>query len=398
MLTKVINIKKLISKNDYSKIYEYSKLISQAYNICLDSLRNNNDFKSLGKIVKQFTKEHECLYSKHVQNASRECINAIKTFYAIRKTDKNARFPKRHRFISSIKMDSNIQKGKNGPRFGGGFKLIGSKIIFKYPKFELDLSNCKYFNPDEININTLKQIILKFERDKLNCYFVYEEQKQEIKQNNGFISIDLGISSIASIYSSKGECLKYKTRRFKGLEKEKDELKSKLSKKKKYSKRYNRIKEVLNRKQKKITNKRKDFLHKTSKNIIDYCKNNQIDNIIIGDIKTKKLKKNYKCGLNKSTQNEGLLSRFKSFIEYKSKLNGIRSILVNEAYTSQRNCLTGELEIDSNLSVRCVELERDFVVDRDLNSAVNIAKKYGVLWFTHSFNKYSLLNVNEIYI
>jgi len=71
-------------------------------------------------------------------------------------------------------------------------------------------------------------------------------------------------------------------------------------------------------------------------------------------------------------------------------------IPVNEAYTSQRNCLTGEKKLSSALDVRTVELEKGFIVDRDLNSAVNIAKKYGALWSVHSFSKYSLLDVEEV--
>lgn len=70
--------------------------------------------------------------------------------------------------------------------------------------------------------------------------------------------------------------------------------------------------------------------------------------------------------------------------------------MVNEAYTSQTNCLTGIRNLSSDLSIRNVNLGHDFIVDRDLNSAVNIAKKYGALWSAHSFNKYSLLNVKEI--
>ena len=70
--------------------------------------------------------------------------------------------------------------------------------------------------------------------------------------------------------------------------------------------------------------------------------------------------------------------------------------MVNEAYTRQTNCLTGIKSLNSDLSHRKVNLGHDFIVDRDLNSAVNIAKKYGALWSVHSFNKYSLLNVKKI--
>lgn len=110
----------------------------------------------------------------------------------------------------------------------------------------------------------------------------------------------------------------------KSLEKNKDKIKSLRDKKKKYSKNWNKLNKTYKKKQKKITNKRKDYLHKVSKKIINYCISNKIDNIIIGDIETKKLvtkkeefkeldykKKKISHSINKSTQNEGLLSRFK---------------------------------------------------------------------------------------
>jgi transposase len=65
-----------------------------------------------------------------------------------------------------------------------------------------------------------------------------------------------------------------------------------------------------------------------------------------------------------------------TFLEYKSKDAGLDYIKVNEAYTSQKNCLTGKKEFKSDLSIREVELMPGLVVDRDLNSAINIAKKH----------------------
>ena len=92
------------------------------------------------------------------------------------------------------------------------------------------------------------------------------------------------------------------------------------------------------------------------------------------------------------------MSRFKGFINYKAQNNNINFVPINEAYTSQTNCLTGLKTLNSDLNIRKVNLGHDFIVDRDLNSAINIAKRYGVCWSTHSFNKYSLLNVKEISI
>ena len=91
-------------------------------------------------------------------------------------------------------------------------------------------------------------------------------------------------------------------------------------------------------------------------------------------------------GLNKSTQNQGTLSRFKTFLDYKSRNAGIDFHLVDESYTSQINCLTGIKTLSSELSVREVELIPGLIVDRDLNSATNIAKRHMGKWFAQTEN------------
>ena len=411
MLALKINITKFIKQEERNRIFKYSKSLAECYNLALTELKANNDFTAIHPLTKKFQNEHKEIYSKHAQNCGRDAISAVKSFFKLRKVEPTAKYPKHNRKYSTITLDANKQIINSKTYLGGGFKFIEDKVIkFTYPEMLLDLSSCKYFDSTKINKESIKQIVISINEGKIYACFVYSEPKKEDKQlNNEFISIDLGISSIASIYSSKGECFKYQTKRMKSLEKNKDKIKSKLDRKKKYSKHWIKLNKTLKKKQKKITNKRNDYLHKASKHIINYCLKENIDNIIIGDIETKKLvtKKeefkelNYKQkkvahSRNKSTQNEGLLSRFKSFINYKALNKGINVLMVNEAYTSQTNCLTGIRNLNSDLSIRRVSLGHDFIVDRDLNSAVNIAKKYGALWSVHSFNKYSLLNVKEI--
>ena len=397
MLALKINITKFITQQERDRIFKYSKSLSECYNLCLEQLKENNDWNLIHPLTKKFQNEHKEIYSKHAQNVGKEAISAVKSFLKLRKVDNTAKYPKRFRKYSVITLDANRQIINNKTYLGGGFKFVEDKVIkFTYPEMILDLSKCNYFDPIKINKESIKQIVIKVDNGKIYANFIYSESKKEKSQvNNEFISIDLGISSIASIYSSKGECFKYQTKRFKGLEKVKDSLKSKRDKLKKYSNHWKKLNSKVKKKQSKITNKRKDYLHKVSKHIVNYCVENKIDNIIIGDIETKRLVSKQK-GLNKSTQNEGLLSRFKEFISYKAFNANINVVKVNEAYTSQTNCLTGIKSLKSDLEIRNVNLGHDFIVDRDLNSAVNIAKKYGVCWSTHSFNKYSLLNVKEI--
>ena len=88
------------------------------------------------------------------------------------------------------------------------------------------------------------------------------------------------------------------------------------------------------------------------------------------------------------------ISRFKTLLEYKSNKAGIEYHSINEAYTSQQNCLTGEIMFSSNLSNRIVEVKPNLFIDRDLNSAINIAKKCKVLWSDHLLN----FNLDKMYL
>ena len=326
-----MNITKMLTQAEKDKIFHYSSLLSECYNLCLEQLRVDSDFKKVHPISKEFQHQHREIYSKHAQNVGREAINAAKSFYALRKKDKTAKYPKNFRKYSVITLDANLQKKKdrNGNDYtylGGGFKLEGSQVNFSYPQLNLDFSKSTYFKLAEINKDIIKQILIKIDKEmKIWMIFIYaEKKKKKLTFNNEFISIDLGIANIASIYSSKGECFKYKTQRFKELEKAKDALKAKRDRHQRYSKKWLKLHKKVQKKQKKISDKRTDYLHKASKHIVDYCFHNQIDNIICGDIQTKKLKtdkeqmkklsfKERKSAhsRNKSTQNEGLLSRFK---------------------------------------------------------------------------------------
>ena len=82
------------------------------------------------------------------------------------------------------------------------------------------------------------------------------------------------------------------------------------------------------------------------------------------------------------------MGRFKTLLDYKSGNEGIEFILVNEAYTSKINCITGLIEFDSSLKNREFIYD-DVVIDRDVNSC--ILKKSGQ-WLSQDSIKNLLLN------
>ena len=65
------------------------------------------------------------------------------------------------------------------------------------------------------------------------------------------------------------------------------------------------------------------------------------------------------------------------FLTYKCQVRNTEVEAINEKWTTQQNCLTGKLFKEKvELSDRVVQLSDSIVIDRDLNAAINILKRY----------------------
>ena len=356
------------------------------YNFLLEKVKDNLDFKQINENYKLFRNTNNLtINSKSAQNTSINLINNIKSFLSLKKKDKTARFPRRfksHKFFTSFMLDYN--KGC------GGFKIKDNKL-------ELNLDSCKnkvIFNlPDylnDISNDNVKTITFTKENDNYYLIFVYQEESKIKKLNkDNFLSIDLGYSRLVTGCSNK-ENVKIDNYRQVKLNKYISVLQGLKDKFKKGSRRFNKINSKLKVKKSKLVNKQNDFLHKSSRAIVNYCVKNDIGKLVVGDINVKSVIKesnHFINGLSKSTTS---LGRFKTLLDYKSGNEGIEFILVNEAYTSKINCITGLIEFDSSLKNREF-IHGDLVMDRDVNSCINILKKSGQ-WLSQDSIKNLLLN------
>ena len=120
--------------------------------------------------------------------------------------------------------------------------------------------------------------------------------------------------------------------------------------------------------QAKIANKRKDYLHKITTELV-----RNYDVICIEDLKTKNLLKNHH--LAKSISNQSW-REFRTLLEYKCKWYGKELIIVSPSYTSQICSNCGFHSGPKPLQVRewvCPKCGTHH--DRDINAAVNILNK-----------------------
>jgi len=140
----------------------------------------------------------------------------------------------------------------------------------------------------------------------------------------------------------------------------------KLSKKQKDSKNREKQRQKVAKLHEKITNQRKDFLHKKSRQIA-----NVYDAVIIEDIDMKLVAQSLKLG--KSTNDNGY-GKLKVYLDYKLKEQGKQLIRIDKWYPSSKQCshcktIYKELTL-SQRSWKCSKCGEE--LDRDINAAINI--------------------------
>lgn len=360
------------------KLWTLSNEHARLYNVLLAKVwqridsGEKIDFKQINTDYVNFRNEQTLtIPSKSAQNTSRMLINSIKGYYALKKNDPSARFPKR--FKTTKKFQTFTYDWNSG---NGGFKIKGNKLVILKPEMEIRIPDYILTSADFDNIKT----VTFFESDGniycSLCVAVISEDKQLDPTRH--LSIDPGIKTLITGVTCDGDIIQYKNFNFCREDKSNDKIRSKRDKKRKFSNRYKRLSKLLKRKSRKTSNRRKDYQHKVTKHLVDFCINKNIGLIIHGDIKTKQLPKSKVANknLNRATQNRGALSQVKQFLAYKAQSNGIAHMLQNEAYTSKTNCYTGEIMQNMTLSTREIELTEGLTIDRDVNGAINIAAKY----------------------
>lgn len=298
----------------------------------------------------QFKKDENYIWLKEInsqslQSSLRNLDSSYMRFF--RKQSKFPRFKSKYD-RQSFKIPQSVSVEENQlliPKFKGGIKINLHR---------------------EIKGNIQFATISKSTTGKYYVSLTCEVQHQPYEKTNSKVGIDTGIKDLAILSDGKVygniKTLKNNLKKLKYNQRQ-------LSKKIKGSSSRNKQRKNLAIIHEKITNVRKDYLHKVSTEIV---KNHDI--ISVEDLAVKNIMKNHKLA---QAMSDVSLGSFYSMLEYKSGWNDKQFVKIDRFFPSSKMCSNcGWINQDLTLNIRewtcpsCGEKH-----DRDFNASKNILKQ-----------------------
>lgn len=274
-------------------------------------------------------------------------------------------------------------------------KLDGNKIVFPkaFNGFEIETEINK-----KSNFKCLSQVRILPMKNYFIVEIVYKVENKDLVTNSNLICIDLGINNLATVTNNIGK------RPFiingKGLSsinqyynKNLATLKS-IAETRHKRKSTNRISSLTNKRNQRVEN----FMHKASRYIVNYCKDNNISKIIIGYNKGWKNEVN----MSKKTNQKFVEIPYRNLIDkiqYKANEIGIEVIEVEESYTSGTSFLDFEKPTKDNYNKSrrvkrgLFKSNEGHLINADVNGSYQITKKYLAMIYK---NRESIKNLKWI--
>ena len=245
------------------------------------------------------------------------------------------------------------------PTYGDGIKLKNGKFYIQ------NVGNVRIKLHREIS-GSIKTVTIRRTNNKWYACFSCEVEFKPLPASGKTVGIDVGLSSFATL--STGEKIA-NPRFFKTDEVKLTKAQRRLSKETKGTSSRAKQRKKVSRIHEKIANRRNDFAHKLSRNLVDMFQVIAFEKLNIKGMMENHLKVfGYK--LNKSIFDVAW-SQFTQLTSAKAEWAGRKVIFVNPRNTSKMCSRCGRL-VEKTLADRVHHCSCGLVLDRDENAAINI--------------------------
>ncbi len=288
-------------------------------------------------------------------------------------------------FFRSIKdWKKNPSKYKGRPKLPKYKDKEKGRSIIVFTNQQIKLKDGYIRFPKKVNLKPIKTMVNDVRQVRIvpqaNCHIIEVVYNKEIKHHDlvseTFLSIDLGVNNLATCANNIGlSPFVINGRIIKSMNQF-------YHKKKAILQAYigigisKRIRHLTFRRNNKI----EDYLHKTSRFIVNYCIINRISVIVIG--KNKNWKQSVNLGKANNQSFVGIpFDKLIKQIQYKAEEVGIRTEIIEEAYTSKCSFLDGEPigkhedYIGKRICRGLFESLNGALINADVNGSYNILKK-----------------------
>lgn len=354
----------------FNQLMEVTRLSKNLYNSGLYAVRQHyfeyKKFLNYVNLNNMFVEQKQQDYYKLPAKVSQQTLKMVeqnfKSFFGLLKSEKTkkVKIPKyldKNSSFLTIWTNQAVSLKKKGY-----LKLSGTDVYIK------------------TDIDHINQVRVVPRNNELVVEILYEVRENDLKKDNGkYSSIDLGINNLMTLSGNTTKPIIINGKPLKSINqyynKKKSEIQGKLEtiNKTKKSKKLNKLTNKRN-------NKINDYLHKSSKIIINHLVSKDICTLIVG------YNQYWKQEINigkKNNQNFVSIPYLKllNMLEYKCKKEGINFVKNEESYTSKCSFIDGE-EIKKHTKYLGKRIKRGLfesasgkLINADLNGSLNILKK-----------------------
>lgn len=348
-------------------------------------MKNEENYKVLGAAIAQQTMK---------------CAdNAFKSFFGLLKLAKSGKYASwKIKMPKYLKKDSMYKICLVQAQTSDGMLLV--PMSYQMKKKNYDSIRIKI--PPYLHDKKIRQIhiIPKHNGKYFEAVYMFDDAEQEtpILDSEKALSIDLGVSNLATCVTNEGGSFIIDGKKLKSINQWYNKELARLSSIKDKQK----IKSYTNR-QYAITNKRNNrvsnYMYNAAKLIIDYCIKHKIGNIVVGYNDGFQDRSNL-GRVNNQNFVQIPLGKLKSRLEYLSKLNGINFVLQEESYTSRasffdkddipswnpQNPVSAEFS-GTRIHRGLYKTKSGTLVNADINGALNILRKSNVVSLTALYTR-----------